>query len=357
MANIKLINITKIFKGNIAINNLSLEIHDKEFLVLLGPSGCGKTTTLRSIAGLETVDSGEIWIDNIKVNNLRASDRDIAFVFQLYALYPHLTAYQNIAFPLRAQHLPKTEIKKRIHDVVELLGIEHILSLKPKALSGGDLQRVALGRAIVRRPKAFLMDEPIGTLDSHFREKMRSELRRLHIDIGATTVYVTHDQVEAMSMGDRITIINSGILQQIGTPLEIYNKPANLFVAKFIGSPGMVTVDSIFKSDDSGNPGIEFGGDKLFLKINTMIADKIIKNRLRDKPIIMGIRCEDVKIQSEKVEDSLAGKVYISEKIGPYNIINININGGIVKAKAPTNYVPETGSEVWFNIDLNKMHI
>lgn len=357
MATIKLINIVKKFGKLAAVNNLSLEIRDKEFVVLLGPSGCGKTTTLRSIAGLETIDEGEILIDGKVVNNVRASERDIAFVFQLYALYPHLTAYNNIAFPLKAQRVPKIEIKTRVNDVVKMLEIEHILNKKPRELSGGDMQRVALGRAIVRRPKVFLMDEPIGTLDTHFREQMRSDLARLHLDIGATTVYVTHDQVEAMSMGNRIAIMDSGVLQQIGTPLEIYNSPANLFVANFIGSPGMDFVNCRYIKESADNYGLQFISSKLIIKIPDNLCSRITEKNLGDNILILGIRFEDIKVNSQKMDDFLQGKVYVCEQIGPYNIINIKIGEDIIKAKSLPSFRPEVGSKIWFNLDTNRIHI
>jgi len=357
MATIKLVNIVKKFGKLAAVNNLSLEIRDKEFVVLLGPSGCGKTTTLRSIAGLETIDEGEILIDGKVVNNIRASERNIAFVFQLYALYPHLTAYNNIAFPLKAQRVPKIEIKTRINDVVRMLEIEHILNKKPRELSGGDMQRVALGRAIVRRPKVFLMDEPIGTLDTHFREQMRSDLTRLHLDIGATTVYVTHDQVEAMSMGNRIAIMDSGVLQQIGTPLEIYNSPANLFVANFIGSPSMDFVNCRYIKESADKYGLRSISSKLIIKIPDNLCSGITRENLGDNILILGIRFEDVKVNSQKMDGFLQGKVYICEQIGPYNIINIKIGEDIIKAKSPPSFRPEVGSKIWFNLDTNRIHI
>jgi len=273
MAEIVLKDIVKRFGDLVAVNNLSLNIKEKEFLVLLGPSGCGKTTTLRCISGLETPDEGKILIDGEDVTIRRASRRDIAFVFQLYALYPQLTAYGNIAFPLLTQRTDKKKIKEEVNKVAEILKIKHILNKKPKELSGGDMQKVALGRAIVRRPKAFLLDEPIGTLDAKFREEMRTELKKLHVDIGATTVYVTHDQVEAMSMGDSIAIMNLGVLQQVGTPYEIYTNPKNLFVANFIGSPGMNFINCKPERDSSGRLVLRL------LSINThiQISDRIQK--------------------------------------------------------------------------------
>src|SRR3712207_2219985 len=239
MAEIVLRDIEKFFGENYVIRKLNLTIAHKEFVVLLGPSGCGKTTTLRAIAGLEEIDRGDILIDGKPVQNLQAGDRDIAFVFQLFALYPHLTAYDNIAFPLRATRQSHAEVDRLVRGVARSLQIEHLLNKRPSALAGGDMQRVAIGRALVRRPKAMLMDEPIGALDAKLREDMRTELKRLHLENEQTTVYVTHDQVEAMSLADRIAIMNEGVLQQVGTPTDVYQHPANLFVAQFIGSPVM----------------------------------------------------------------------------------------------------------------------
>src|ERR1043166_7381117 len=239
MASIVPRGVEKYFGESYIVRKLNLEIHHREFLVLLGPSGCGKTTTLRAIAGLEDIDSGAILIDGQPVQARQAADRDIAFVFQLFALYPHLTTYENIAFPLRATRESRSEIDRKVREVAHSLRIEHLLSRRPSQLSGGDMQRVAIGRALVRRPKALLMDEPIGALDAKLREEMRSELKRLHIENAATTVYVTHDQVEAMALADRIAIMNEGVLQQVGSPSEVYRDPANLFVAQFVGSPVM----------------------------------------------------------------------------------------------------------------------
>src|SRR5665811_1339571 len=257
MAEIVLENIYKRFGNLTAVNNLNLEIKDTEFVVLLGPSGCGKTTTLRMISGLELPDEGKILLDGEDVTFKRASQRDIAFVFQLYALYPHMTAFGNMSFPLRAQGFSKEKINEEVNSAAELLKIKHILGKKPKELAGGDMQRVALGRALVRRPKVFLLDEPIGTLDAKFREEMRTELKKLHVDIGANTVYVTHDQTEAMSMGDKVAVMEKGVLQQIGAPQDIYYGPKNLFVAKFIGSPGMNFVTCVPFKDGNGKVSLK----------------------------------------------------------------------------------------------------
>ena len=239
MSQIKIVNLQKSFGDFTAVKNSNLTINDKEFFVLLGPSGCGKTTTLRMIAGLELPTSGEIYLGDEEVGMLRASERDIAFVFQLFALYPHMNVRNNLSFPLKMQGYKKSDIKNRVEEAAKLLRIDHILNSNISSLSGGDRQRVALGRALVRRPKAFLMDEPLGTLDAEFRELMCLELKKLHLDIGATTVYVTHDQLEAMSLADRIAGMDGGEILQADEPNIIYNKPKTKFVASFIGSPGM----------------------------------------------------------------------------------------------------------------------
>ncbi|MCB1452357.1 MAG: ABC transporter ATP-binding protein, partial [Rhizobiaceae bacterium] len=237
MTHIELRGVQKWFGSNQVIKDMNLEIADGEFIVMLGQSGCGKTTTLRAIAGLETIDEGDILIDGEAVQHLKCSDRDIAMVFQSFSLYPHMSVYENIAFPLRATGLSKTEIDSSVREVAGVLRITDLLQRKPSALSGGDMQRVAIGRALVRQPKAMLMDEPIGALDAKLREEMRAEIKRLHVKQGSTTIYVTHDQVEAMSLADRIVIMHEGVLQQVGSPEEVYAHPQNLFVAQFVGSP------------------------------------------------------------------------------------------------------------------------
>ena len=260
MASIVLRNVEKYFGDNYIVRKLNLEIRHREFLVLLGPSGCGKTTTLRAIAGLEEIDSGEILIDGQPVQSRQAADRDIAFVFQLFALYPHLTAYGNIAFPLRATNENRNVVDQRVREVAKALRIDGLLGKRPSALSGGDMQRVAIGRALVRRPKALLMDEPMGALDAKLREEMRAELKHIHIENEATTVYVTHDQVEAMAMADRIAIMNDGVLQQVGLPDDVYQHPVNLFVAQFVGSPIMNVADGAIRPGD-GCTNVVLGED------------------------------------------------------------------------------------------------
>src|SRR5262245_7736351 len=264
MAEIVLRDIEKYFGAAYVIRKLNLTIRHKEFVVLLGPSGCGKTTTLRAIAGLEEIDAGDILIDGQPVQRLEAGDRDIAFVFQLYALYPHLTAYENIAFPLPASRANQASVDPKVRPVAGSLQAEHLLDKRPTALAGGDMQRVAIGRALVRRPKAMLMDEPIGALDAKLREEMRIELKRLHLENDTTTVYVTHDQVEAMSLADRIAVMNDGILQQVGSPTEVYQHPANLFVAQFIGSPVMNTAKASLRQDNGRTQVVVGDGDGAF---------------------------------------------------------------------------------------------
>ncbi len=356
MAEIKLVNIVKRFGKLEAVKHLNLEISDKEFLVLLGPSGCGKTTTLRSIAGLEIIDEGEIWIDKKQVNNRRPADRDIAFVFQLYALYPHLNAYKNIAFPLQTQGVNKKEINKSVLEVAKILKIEHILKKKPSALSGGDMQRVALGRAMVRRPKAFLMDEPIGTLDAKFREVMRTELKRLHIDIGATTVYVTHDQVEAMSMGDRIAVMDEGVMRQIGKPEEVYDNPVNLFVANFIGSPGMNFMDVRCAKSDQRTKAVLVGEDQVCFQFSKDVYKKLGHKNELSKSLVLGIRPEWIKIEKKKTEGMAPGEIYVIEPLGSSKIIDIKVGNAILKARTGTDFDINIGDKVGVELTEKKVH-
>lgn len=354
MAEIVLENIIKRFGSLIAVNNLNLEIKNKEFVVLLGPSGCGKTTTLRMISGLELPDEGKILLDGEDVTFKRASQRDIAFVFQLYALYPHMTVYGNMSFPLRTQGFTKAKIDEEINRAAEILKIKHILNKKPRELAGGDMQRVALGRALVRKPKVFLLDEPIGTLDARFREEMRTELKKLHVDVGATTVYVTHDQVEAMSMGDKVVVMNKGILQQVGTPQEIYHSPKNLFVAKFIGSPGMNFVNCIpFKNGDG----------KVSLKVITLNKTISIPEKLQrifidkgkiDKEIILGIRPEDISIEFKEMDNYLKSEVFVIETLGSYNIIDLKMGKVTLRVRTLPTIIPDISMEAFIGFDMDR---
>jgi len=355
MADVRVENLVKRFDEVIAVNNLSLEVKDREFVVFLGPSGCGKTTTLRSIAGLEHPDEGNIYIDNVLVNDLPPADRDVAFVFQFYALYPHMSVYDNMAFPLKAVKTPKSEIDMRVREVATILRIERLLSRIPEKLSGGEMQRVALGRAMVRRPKVFLMDEPLTNLDAKLRAEMRAELKRLQKDIGATTIYVTHDQLEAMSMGDKIAVMSAGVIQQIGTPGEVYDHPANLFVAGFVGSPTMNLLNCAYASD-GGKSFLAIGKDDFRLEISNVMGGKIQK--LATSPeLILGIRSEDIFIKDEQSPDTIKAEVYIVEPLGSENIIDLKIGDNILKAKTLPTLQPDIGQPIraWFNRD--RMHI
>ncbi len=358
MADIHIRNAEKNFGSNKVINALNLRIHDGEFVVLLGPSGCGKTTTLRAIAGLETIDSGEILIGGRRVDHLPPQERDISFVFQLYSLYPHLTAFENIAFPLRAARVPDGEVKNKVQRVAEILQITHLLKKRPSALSGGDLQRVTLGRALVRQPEAILMDEPIGALDAKLRDEMRVELRRLHDDNGLTSVYVTHDQVEAMSMADKIGIMSEGILQQYASPLEVYNAPANLFVAQFIGSPVMNIVDCVVASVD-GEPHVCIQGQRTALELGLQSRRKLQHHR--GDALALGIRPEAITVSDHRVEGAVGGTVHLVEPMGPFDIVDFQLDsqGGhdvMLRARTDSQRFTQQGQTAWLSLDDARMH-
>jgi len=357
MAEIVLKNMYKRFDDFTAVKDLNLTINDKEFLVLLGPSGCGKTTTLRCISGLEIPSEGEILLDGEDVTNRRASQRDIAFVFQLYALYPHMTAYENIAFPLRTQKMPKKTVHDEVMQAAELLKIKHILTTKPRALSGGDQQRIALGRALVRRPKAFLLDEPIGTLDAAFREEMRTELKKLHVDIGATTVYVTHDQMEAMSMGDKIAVMNHALLQQVGEPHDVYANPKNLFVAQFIGSPGMNFLECSAAKDDSGTPCIKMSSDGTVISIPKFLQDIVLPYLDNGRNLVLGVRPEDVLLSMQKKENHISTTVYAIEKMGSYNIVDMKYGSEMLRVRTLPHDHLEYDQNVSASFDMERLRL
>ncbi len=357
MADIKLKDIYKRFNDFTAVSNLNLEIRDKEFLVLLGPSGCGKTTTLRMISGLELPSEGQIILDGEDVTKKRASQRDIAFMFQLFALYPHLTAYQNIAFPLKTQGENKSFIDEEVKRIANLLQIEHVLKRKPKQLSGGDMQRVALGRCLIRKPKALLLDEPIGTLDAKFREEMWSELKKLHVDSGSTSVYVTHDQMEAMSMGDRIAVMDKAVLQQVGEPFEVYSNPRNLFVAKFIGSPGMNFLDMQVVSD-GGSISLNFTGDGTRIFISESLQDGIKRRYKEGRKLVLGIRPEDLTLEPSDAVNSFHGRIYVVENMGNHKIVDIELAGGTtLRVRVPPKVKTEIGDNVaiTFNMEMVRL--
>jgi multiple sugar transport system ATP-binding protein len=354
MAAIGLRDIEKTFGANYVIRKLNLEIHDREFVVLLGPSGCGKTTTLRAIAGLETIDSGAITIDGRPVHDLPPGERDIAFVFQLFALYPHLTAFENIAFPLRATGEGREEIARKVREVARSLRIEPLLSRRPSALSGGDMQRVAIGRALVRRPKALLMDEPIGALDAKLREDMRAELKRLHIENGTTSVYVTHDQVEAMSLADRVAVMNDGVLQQVGTPSDVYLHPTNLFVAQFVGSPVMNIVPVEIVAD-GGATAVSLGAGQAF-RFPGELRSRIEAALPAGRGIVMGVRPEGVQLAREDGPGRRPMEAHLIEPLGAYDIVDLKLGDRFLKARTASGFVRNPGDRVWARLDAPQVH-
>jgi multiple sugar transport system ATP-binding protein len=344
MATIQLKQVAKKFGELYAVKPVDLTINDGEFVALLGPSGCGKTTTLRMIAGLETVSEGTILLNNQDVTQLRGRERDIAMVFQLFALYPQMTVRQNVAFPLEAQRTAKAEIDTRVDEVIRMLSIGHLQHLRPRALSGGDRQRVALARALIRRPAAFLMDEPLGALDAEFREVMRAEIKRLHLAQHATTVYVTHDQIEAMAMGDRIVVMSAAVVQQIGTPAEVYHHPANLFVARFIGSPGM----NLIEGELTGDHVRVIGGGMLPLSKRWQAA--FARQNLADRRVVIGFRPEAARVAAT---GTLPGSVYADDLHGSYSMLHIALGdtSTIVHIRASREAEYSIDSAIHFDLD------
>jgi multiple sugar transport system ATP-binding protein len=352
MAEIELSNVDKHFASLHVINNVNLTVKDREFVVFLGPSGCGKTTTLRAIAGLEDIDSGDILIDGKPVQDLHASDRDIAFVFQSYALYPHLSVYENIAFPLRATGQSTQQVNDAVQAVATALDIKHLLKLKPSALSGGDMQRVAIGRALVRRPKALLLDEPIGSLDAKLREEMRVELKRLHIENGSTSIYVTHDQVEAMSLADRIVVMHDGVLQQVGTPSDVYLHPANLFVAQFIGSPVM-NIAPVAIEDKDGAAQVVLENESFALPRDVL---QMLDNKQAGRQLSLGVRPEGVILSREQQSGYQPLEAHIIEPFGPFDIVDLKVGSRTLRARTASGFVGRAGERVWARIDPAQVH-
>jgi multiple sugar transport system ATP-binding protein len=320
--------VSKIYPdGTRAVNQLNLGVEDGEFMVLVGPSGCGKTTALRMVAGLEDISEGQLKIGDRVVNYVPSRDRDIAMVFQSYALYPHLTVYDNIAFGLKLKKMPKEEIDKRVQNAAQVLGLESFLDRKPRALSGGQRQRVAMGRAIVREPAAFLMDEPLSNLDAKLRVQMRAEIAKLQSDLGTTTVYVTHDQIEAMTMGDRVAVMRKGELQQVDAPQELYDRPLNLFVAGFIGSPAMNLVEATLERADGGLTAVA-GSQRIALGDETLSARPALK-QFEGRPLILGIRpedLEDAELAESAAGRTLAGEVQLTEALGSEVMVHFKID-------------------------------
>jgi multiple sugar transport system ATP-binding protein len=352
MATVTFDHVFKRFSGDvIAVNDLSLEIADGEFLVLVGPSGCGKTTALRCIAGLETISDGRLLIGDRVVNDVAPKDRDIAMVFQSYALYPHMSVFENLAFGLKLRKMPKDEIDKRVREAAGILGLEKYLDRKPKALSGGQRQRVALGRAIVREPKVFLMDEPLSNLDAKLRVQTRAEIARIHRRLGTTIVYVTHDQVEAMTMGDRIAVMKDGLLLQAGTPEELYTHPANLFVAGFIGSPAMnfVTVTSAGGELMMGASRLSLGGEPA----------RVVAAQPAGKSLTIGFRPEHLTLANGTTDSVMRfpAEVDVVEYLGNEELIHARAEGNDIVALLPSDTKVKAGEKVELAVPLDRLYV
>jgi multiple sugar transport system ATP-binding protein len=335
---IKFQNVTKSFGDRYVVDDLSLEIADGEFVVLLGPSGCGKTTTLRMLAGLETVSSGDIFIGDERVNDVPTQQRDLAMVFQSYALYPHMTIAENIGYPLRVRKVDQNERRNRVARVAKMLEIEALLDRKPRQLSGGERQRVALARAIVREPRAYLMDEPLSNLDARLRVQMRGELKRLQHQLGTTTIYVTHDQAEAMTLASRVAVMKKGRLQQFDTPLNIYNRPANRFVAEFVGNPSMNFLDGRVERGF-------FVSDSVRLPVDR-----------QDSPVTLGIRPEHVHVLTQPQEGAIPASVYVTELMGNETFVFVSVGSHRLIARAAADFRAQVEDKVWLQIQTEKAH-
>ncbi|HWL52974.1 MAG TPA: sn-glycerol-3-phosphate ABC transporter ATP-binding protein UgpC [Chthoniobacteraceae bacterium] len=363
MAKVKLTNVFKFYKGEkgkdvMAVEDFNLEINDREFVVFVGPSGCGKSTTLRMVAGLEEISRGEISIDGRVVNDVPPKDRDIAMVFQNYALYPHMSVYDNLAFGLKLRKYPKDEIDKRVQDAAAILGIDSYLERRPKALSGGQRQRVAVGRAIVRHPKVFLFDEPLSNLDAKMRVQMRTEIIKLHQRLQATMIYVTHDQVEAMTMGDRIVVMKDGVIQQIDAPMKLYNEPANLFVASFLGSPPMNFVHGKLSGERDGIRFRENDGGSLEL----LFTDRPELDGHVGREVVVGIRAEDIAfVQGVDKPKGVRfqGVVDVIEPMGAETFFYVQTGAHTIISRSDGNAADQTeaGHRLQFEIDINRIHV
>ena len=346
-------NLSKHFGVVKAVDNINLEMKDGEFISLVGPSGCGKTTTLRLIAGLETPTSGEIYFDGRTVSQVPPGRRNVAMVFQSYAIYPHMTVLDNIAFPLEARGVAKKERVKMAKEAAEFVQIEELLNRKPAQLSGGQRQRVALARAIVRRPSVYLMDEPLSNLDAKLRVFMRAELKRMHQRLKVTTIYVTHDQVEAMAMSDRVAVMNDGVLQQVGTPDELYSCPGNQWVAGFIGSPPMNLIDCTLTERN----GLKcLGTGEFSIPLEDGLADEV-RRKATSANLVFGVRPEHLSVHKERKTDSLEAEVYALEPLGEYVIVDVMVQDKLIKAKTAPGFTATIGSKVYLTFDKKAVYI
>ena len=358
MASLSLTNVCKVYpNGFEAVKDFNLEVEDQEFIIFVGQSGCGKSTTLRMIAGLEEISSGELKIDGRVVNDVEPKDRDIAMVFQNYALYPHMTVFDNMAFGLKLRKVPKDEIKKKVEEAAKILDLEKLLDRKPKALSGGQRQRVAMGRAIVRNPKVFLMDEPLSNLDAKLRVQMRSEIASLHNRLKATIIYVTHDQTEAMTLGTRIVVLKDGVIMQVDSPQKLYNEPNNLFVAGFIGSPQMNFIDAVCKVEGER---VTLNFEKTSVVLPPAKAKKLIDGGYNGKTVVMGIRPEDIgdsQIEIEAHKDAVfETDVTGYELLGSEVLLYFNVAGTAMTAKVDSRTTARMGDHITLAIDPEKIH-
>ena len=359
MASLSLKGIEKVYpNGFHAVKDFNLEIEDKEFIIFVGPSGCGKSTTLRMIAGLEDISGGVLEIDGKKMNDVEPKDRDIAMVFQNYALYPHMTVYDNMAFGLKLRKVPKDEIDKKVREAARILDLEKLLDRKPKALSGGQRQRVAMGRAIVRNPKVFLMDEPLSNLDAKLRVQMRIEISKLHENLGATIIYVTHDQTEAMTLGTRIVVMKDGIVQQVDTPQNLYNTPCNQFVAGFIGSPQMNFMDALVNVN--GNDVTLKVGEHV-LKVPASKKQALMDGGYDGKTVVLGIRPEDVHDSQAFISNSpdsvIKSKIKVYELLGAEVFLYFDLEGTQMTARVNPRTTLRTGDDAIFALDMEKIHL
>ncbi|MCL2603764.1 MAG: sn-glycerol-3-phosphate ABC transporter ATP-binding protein UgpC [Defluviitaleaceae bacterium] len=359
MAGLELKNLVKKYpNGVVAVNDFSMKIADKEFIIFVGPSGCGKTTTLRMIAGLEEITEGELYIGDKMMNDVAPKDRDIAMVFQNYALYPHMSVYDNMAFGLKLRKTPKAEIEKRVNEAARILDIEHLLDRKPKALSGGQRQRVAMGRAIVREPKVFLMDEPLSNLDAKLRVQMRTEITKLHQKLQTTFIYVTHDQTEAMTLGTRIVVMNNGVAQQVDSPVNLYNKPNSIFVATFIGSPQMNMIECVVEKRGS-DCYMLFG--EFAVKLPEAKAKAVLEGGYDGKQVIMGIRPEDLKDEemfiSQSPDTVISCEVEVTELLGAEVYLYLLCAGQQLTARVNPRSTAKTNDTIKMALDANRIHV
>lgn len=368
MASLSLRSIYKKYAGGVvAVSDFNLEIKDKEFIIIIGPSGCGKSTTLRMIAGLEDISEGELYIGDRLVNDVAPKDRDIAMVFQNYALYPHMTVFENMAFGLKLRKVPKDEINRKVEEAARILDISHLLDRKPKALSGGQRQRVALGRAIVREPQVFLLDEPLSNLDAKLRAQTRTEISKLHQKLGTTFIYVTHDQTEAMTMADRIVVMKDGFVQQIDSPQNLYEQPVNQFVAGFMGSPQMNFIDATLRKI-GGRYTVEFGfdqakgvGTKYYVEVPEAKIDEAVLAPLVDKDVVMGIRPENIHDEEMFLSTATTGifeaDVDITEMMGAETYLYLSCENIPLTAKVSPRTTARPQDTIKVAIDANKIHI